>query len=324
MADSRQLRFIPALVLSLALTGAGLFYAVWIGYGGRALAFTAIGFALLLAREILPAAVNVTENLQRTFPAPIAWLLVLPTLGAYACYVFGTGSSTPVRWLVAFAYLLTPLALVSLGEGAEPGWYDYAALVAIAVPVKLKWLVMLWPYPDGKLAHTMSILFGVNVAITAFMLIRRMSGIGYAFAWAKKQTVTICIGIAVMMIVAIPVGLALHFLHWAPGHAGWASLPLVTLGIFFFTAWPEEFVFRGLLQNMLSRTLKNQSAGWIVASVLFGLSHIANGFFPNWKYALLATFAGFVYGWTWRKAGNIFAPSILHCVVDAVWHALFV
>jgi membrane protease YdiL (CAAX protease family) len=324
MADSRQLRFVPALILSLALTGTGLFYAVWSGYRGRALAFTAIAFALLLAREILPGAVGVTEKLQRTFAAPIAWLLVLPTLGAYACYVFGTGSSTPVRWLVCFAYLLTPLALVSLGEGAGPGWYDYVALVATAVPVKLKWLVMLWPYPDGKLAHTMSILFGVNVAITAFMFIRRMSGIGYAFAWAKKQTITICIGIAVMMVVAIPVGLVLHFLHWAPGHAGWKSLPLVTLGIFFFTAWPEEFVFRGLLQNMLSRTLKSESAGWIAASVLFGLSHIANGFFPNWKYALLATFAGFVYGWVWRKTGNIFASAILHCVVDAVWHALFI
>jgi membrane protease YdiL (CAAX protease family) len=162
------------------------------------------------------------------------------------------------------------------------------------------------------------------VAITAFIFVRRTPGIGYEFAWAKNQTFAVCVGILVMMVVAIPAGLALRFLHWAPGHAGWASLPLVTLGIFFFTAWPEEFIFRGLLQNMLSRTFKSENSGWIVASVLFGLSHIANGFFPNWKYALLATFAGFAYGWTWRKTGNIFASAILHCVVDAVWHALFI
>ncbi len=323
MADSRQLRFLPALALWAALVSTGLFYAVWLGYGGRALAFIAITFGALLAGEILPGAARVTESLQRLLPAPVAWLLAAPILTAYGCYAIGTGSSAGWRWLLAVAFVLVPLALLSLREAGQPGWYDYAAIVAIAVPVKLKWIAMLWPYPDNKLAHTMSILLAMNIAVAGFLFVRRIGEVGYAFAWTAKQTFAVCAGIVVMMVVAIPAGLALRFLHWAPGHAGWASMPLVALGIFFFTAWPEEFVFRGLLQNMLSRTFKSGNAGWIVASVLFGLSHIANGFFPNWKYALLATFAGFAYGWTWRKSGNIFASAILHCVVDTVWHALF-
>ncbi len=323
MADSRQMRFLPALGLWAALVAAALFYALWHGYGERPLAFAAIAFGVFLAGEILPGAALATERLQRALPAPVAWVLAAPILAAYGCYAIGTGSSAGWRWLVAVAYVFVPLALLSLRDGGEPGWYDYAAVLAVAIPVKLKWTATLWPYPDNKLAHTMSILLGMNVAVAGFLFVRRMDGIGYAFAWTKKQTFAVCAGILVMMAVAIPAGLALGFLHWAPGHAGWASLPLVALGIFFFTAWPEEFVFRGLLQNMLSRTFKSENAGWIVASILFGLSHIANGFFPNWKYALLATVAGFAYGWTWRKSGNIFASAILHCVVDTVWHALF-
>jgi membrane protease YdiL (CAAX protease family) len=323
MAYSCQLRILPALGLWAALVSSGLFYAVWLGYGGRALAFTAIAFGALLAGEILPAAGRVTERLHRALAAPIAWLLAAPILAAYGSYAIGTGSSAGWRWLLAVAYVLVPLALLSLGEGGGPGWYDYAALATIAIPVKMNWIATLWPYPDDKLAHTLSVLLAMNVAVAGFLFVRRIDGVGYALEWTSNQTFAVCVGVAVMVVVAIPAGLALRFLHWAPGHAGWASLPVTTLGIFFFIAWPEEFVFRGLLQKMLSRTFKSQSLGWIVASVLFGLAHIANGFFPNWKYALLATFAGFVYGWTWRKAGNIFASAIVHCVVDTVWHALF-
>jgi membrane protease YdiL (CAAX protease family) len=98
---------------------------------------------------------------------------------------------------------------------------------------------------------------------------------------------------------------------------------LLSLGILFFTAWPEEFLFRGLLQNMLARASKSDLAGWWTASILFGFSHITNMGFPNWRYVLLASIAGFFYGWTWRKTGSIFAPALVHASVDVMWHFLF-
>lgn len=57
------------------------------------------------------------------------------------------------------------------------------------------------------------------------------------------------------------------------------------------SATPEEFLFRGLLQNLLSRMLTSDAYGWICASVLFGFSHITNYHFPNWRYVLLASIA---------------------------------
>jgi membrane protease YdiL (CAAX protease family) len=100
-------------------------------------------------------------------------------------------------------------------------------------------------------------------------------------------------------------------------------LPGLLIGILFFTAWPEELLFRGLLQNILVRSAKSDLAGWWTASVLFGFSHITNMGFPNWRYVILASIAGLFYGWTWRKTGSIFASAIVHGLVDATWHFLF-
>src|SRR5207249_7669311 len=51
--------------------------------------------------------------------------------------------------------------------------------------------------------------------------------------------------------------------------------------------WPEEFLFRGLLQNILARATKSDLTGWWIASIVFGLSHITNMGFPNWRYVIL-------------------------------------
>jgi len=127
----------------------------------------------------------------------------------------------------------------------------------------------------------------------------------------------------VFSCIAIPLGTAMHFIQFSPQWTQWKSLPLVSLGILFFTAWPEEFLFRGLLQNMLARASNSELAGWWTASILFGLSHITNMGFPNWKYVILASIAGFFYGWTWRKTGSIFASALVHAGVDTLWHFLF-
>ncbi len=323
MPAPRQMRLPLALGLWVTLTLAAAFYGNWKGFGGRALAFTLIVFAVLLAGYLLPAAAGITEILRHVLRRRIAWLSAIPILAAYGIYAVGTGSSSFLRWGIAFAYVLAPLALLALREASEPGWNDYAALVLLAVPAKMHWLTTLWPYPEGALAGAMTTLLVMNVAIAGFLLIRRLDGTGYSFSWPINQLTAVSLGFLGILFLDVPLGLAMGFLHWAPGHAVLASLPLSALGIFFLVAWPEEFIFRGLLQNMLSRTLKTESGGWITASVIFGLAHIANGGFPNWRYVLLATIAGFFYGWTWRKTGSIFGAALVHCAVDTIWHALF-
>jgi|CZKC01.1.fsa_nt_gi membrane protease YdiL (CAAX protease family) len=324
MPASRQLRLPAAFVLLLAVACAALFYATWLGYGGRALACALIGLAILFAGELFPAVTSVTQSLQRILPAPAAWLLAVPLFAAYAVYAVGTGSSSAWHWAIIVGYVLVPLALLSLRAGQIPGWSDYLALASIAILVKLRWLNQLWPYPDGHFKYALTVLLAMNVAIVGFMFIRRLDGVGYSLSWSANHGLIVLAAVLVIAAVDIPVGMSLHFLHWGPGHAPLKSLPTSIIGIFFFTAWPEEFIFRGLLQNMLSRTVKSENAGLLTASIIFGLAHIVNGNFPNWRYALLATFAGLCYGFTWRRTGNIFASALVHTAVEAIWHVLFV
>ncbi len=322
--QNRQLSFAATLAIVLVCTLAATLYAGWRGYGGRALVACVIAFAIFFGGVLLPAARGVTETVRRALPPAIAWLLAVPILLAWAVYAFNTGSFSAWNAAIVCAYVLVPLALLSLG-GGRPGRnaLDYVALLALALPVKFLLLLPLWPYPKAQLAYTLSMLLAVNVGIAGFLFVRRLDGVGYWIGWGKNWAFFIVASFLAVAAVDIPAGRALGFLHWAPGRAGWSSLPLWAAGIFFFTAWPEEFLFRGLLQNLLSKSTKNEAGGWILASVIFGLAHIRNGGFWNWKYAVLATFAGFCYGWTWRKTRSIFGSAIVHCAVDVTWHALF-
>jgi uncharacterized protein len=167
------------------------------------------------------------------------------------------------------------------------------------------------------------VLFCVNVALGTFLLVRRLTGVGYSIGWGSRWGLYIGSSFGLFAGIAIPLGIAIHFVQFAPRWAEWKSLPFLALAILCFTAWPEEFLFRGLLQNMLARSTKSEMAGWWTASVLFGFSHITNMGFPNWRYVILASIAGLFYGWTWRRTGSIFASAIVHALVDAIWHFLF-
>jgi membrane protease YdiL (CAAX protease family) len=324
MPDPRQLRFSAAFVILLAAAGATIFYATWIGYGGRGLTCAVIALAIYFSTELFPAVQNATQIIQRILPTPATWLLAVPIFAAYAIYAVGTGSSSAWHWAIIAVYVLLPLALLSLRAGQPPGWCDYLALITITIPVKLRWLAQLWPYPDGQFKYALTVMLGMNVAIIGYIFIRQLDATGYSLSWSTNQGLIILAAIAIIAAVDMPAGMFLKFLHWAPGHVPIKSLPTSIVGIFFFTAWPEEFIFRGLLQNMLSRTVKNENAGLLVSSIIFGAAHIANGNFPNWRYALLATFAGLVYGFTRRKTGNIFASALVHTAVDTIWHMLFI
>jgi hypothetical protein len=79
------------------------------------------------------------------------------------------------------------------------------------------------------------------------------------------------------------------------------------------TAVPEEFLFRGLIQNVLQRSL-GRRAGLAVAAVVFGLAHL-----PNPSYVALATLAGVAYGWVYSRTGKITASAVTHAGVDWLW-----
>lgn len=320
----RQLGVLPVAGLWAGLCLLGGWYATWHGYGGRSFAATLGVFCFLIGVMLLFAGRGVAESAGARFGRGTGLILGAAVFVAYAIYVAGSGNTSAARLGAIAGLIFVPLALSFSAKGAPTGsWQDFLIVVGIWVFVKFSPSHWLWPYPGGRLAYVFTVLTAVGTAIACFLLVRRLSGVGYALGWGKNWAAAIAGSFLIFACIAIPLGMSMHFIRFVPQWNRWSSLLFTSLGILFFTAWPEEFLFRGLLQNLLSKASKSELAGWWTASLLFGFSHITNLGFPNWRYVILASIAGLFYGWTWRKTGSIFASAIVHAAVDVTWHFLF-
>jgi membrane protease YdiL (CAAX protease family) len=312
------------LGLWAAFCFAGALYASWRGYSGRDFAATLTVFAFFFGVMLLFAARGVADSLSSRFGTVGGYLLGTAAFLGYLIYALGTNTFAITRAGAVAGLVFVPLGLAAWAQQRPMGaWQDYATLVGVWATVKFSPSHWLWPYPGGRLAYVLTVLLALNVALAAYVLVRGFSGMGYTIGWGRRWEFYVLASFIVFGCIAIPLGEGMHFIQFAPQWAEWKSLPFLATGILFFTAWPEESLFRGVLQNMLSRSCKSELAGWWTASLFFGFSHITNMGFPNWRYVILASIAGFFYGWTWRKSGSIFASALVHGLVDVTWHFLF-
>ncbi len=322
---TRQIGPLPAAGLwGVLCVGMIVFAAVaQFGIGARAFVAAFAAFALLFGSMLLFASRGIVERVSVAGPGA-GWLLGVALFLVYVLYSFGTATLTFLRLAEVAFFLFVPLALLASAGGAAAGaWQDFLVIAAVWTAVKFGPSHAIWPYPEGKFSYILTVLLAVNLAIAGFLVLRKVKGAGYSIGWGQNWTFHILASFAAFSAIAIWLGYRLHFIAFEPQWHHWKSEPALALGILFFTAWPEEFLFRGLLQNFLTRATNSDWAGWIGASILFGFSHIPNGGFPNWRYVILASIAGFFYGWTWRKTGSIFASALVHAGVDVFWHFLF-
>ena len=258
---SRQIGGITAIAIATLVTLAVVIAGALQHYAPRAIVATAIALAYMLLGDLLPAARGITERMQRALPSQIGWLLAVPLLACWFTYAFGSGSFTAMNAAIACVYILLPLALLSLRNASLPPRVpEYLAWISIALPLKMKWLQSLWPWPHG-IGYSFGILLLINVTVVGYLFIRRLDGVGYSIGWGKAWALHILGSFAVIAAVVIPLGFYLKFLRWSPLSQSWYRIALAPIGILFFTAWPEEFLFRGLLQNMLARAAIWQAGG---------------------------------------------------------------
>lgn len=252
---------------------------------------------------------------------PVGLRLLLPAVFGipYVLIARPAGIFQP-DWMVC--YLLVPVLVAVLlwhAHQSDPhqhgDWRDFAILLVLGLAVDLRWLEPAWP------AHLK--IFGKIILLDAglygFLAIRQLTDVGLDLRARWDDLLTGLRELAFYAPIALPVGLALGFLHAHPQfpHAGAAVLAGAVT--FVLIALPEEIFFRGWLQNLLERRVGRVGA-LLLTSMIFGLAHFnrrATHF--NWRYVLLATVAGIFYGRAWRRNRSIVASSITHACVDTVW-----
>lgn len=89
------------------------------------------------------------------------------------------------------------------------------------------------------------------------------------------------------------------------------------VGHFVFVALREEFLFRGMLLPRLQGWL-GANGGLAATCVVFGLTHLPMGKFPNWNFVMLATIAGWFYAEAYLEGKGIRAAMVTHALTNVV------
>ena len=281
-------------------------------------------FLSMLVLAIAPGVKTVRPWIEKRLtgrhrPAILLTIWCLP----YLIYAAGTRD---FHW-IALARLLGVagvLVLIYLGfpvrDLSKFAWQDLLVAAWLIFALLSRQLAGIWNVPVNL--DFLARLFLVVIGSWTWIFLRRVPGLGYEFSFSLKTLGVAAVSFAGFAVIAIPAGLAMHFIYWNPRHRGFGFL-VDYVEIFLFIALLEELFFRGFLQTLIAKRIGSVTYGHILVSCLFGLFHILHAPFPNWRYVFLATIAGWFYGWAFLKSGTLMAPVLTHAMVDTVWRNFF-
>ncbi len=297
------------------------------------------GVALLLGvlAQVLPVAPAVAVGLALS-----VFLLSVPplilALPAWLQIARAAAGGTVGRWvfgaLLVAALLPERLARGTASDFVAPAVYVAAALLVSGdrprqsttlrrdvLLVLLLWLPLEFRWVTGE--RVLLKLLGLDLLLLLYVVERPVFELGRILPLRRNEVVWGTAAWAGFLLLAIPIALATGFV--SPGIADrspgeWA---IVLVGVFWMTALPEEALFRGVIQSLLCGALRKRWWALTLASLIFGLAHLNNAATPDWRYVVLACFAGAAYGLAYIKTGNLAAPVLTHFLVDATWGGLF-
>lgn len=264
---------------------------------------------------------NVLEvNRKLIFFVPSA----LTLLNCWHNWVNGVGLFA--GWKLAL-YLVIPTVLLSSTIHCPPITQrigDFAVILSFWFPIDFRHLKGSWA---NDLWYPFSTASAIILAAVLFVCYRQLDGVNYNLSARGRDFGLIGRFLLYLVIILLPIGMATGFLSWNPNIKRMLIFPFAFAGIFLTTALAEEFLFRGLIQNMLSKILPGQTLALVLSAIIFGAGHLNNAVEkftpPNFLYMFMATTAGIFYGLAYQHSKSLLVPTALHAMVDAIWGVLF-
>jgi membrane protease YdiL (CAAX protease family) len=272
--------------------------------GAGALFAVLTGLTLALSVTACRERLRTRSQTVNVLAAPLAITAAI----AICCGVIGLPIAP--RAAAFGAYLTIPAVLVCVGRAGAPNPVRVlGAAIVLWLPIEFALLPQLrLPPPDGLRAAPFAAL---ATGLYLFLVACPLDRIGYTFRLSGRDLRLALIATAAFAVVGLPIGLATGFLQWNP-RLDAVRLAVAPIAIYLATGVPEEFLFRGLIQNTLERAIGR--AALPIASIIFGLAHL-----PDVRYVLLATLAGLAYGWVYQATRRITASAVTHALVDWIW-----
>lgn len=226
--------------------------------------------------------------------------------------------------ILAGLYTLIPTACIYI---AKCSLFDLAVILMLWLPLELSvGAGLVQPWARGVL-HATAYGVAVTLGVFLFLIARAWDGMKYSLPVDyRRDFKNVALGYASAVVLLIPLGLWIGFLNRP--HLPRMSISNGVARVFFSffgTAFPEEILFRGLIQNWFVQRLPQVWLGVAIGAVIFGAAHLNNapGPIPNWRYMAEATVAGMIFGTVFLRSTSIFASVAVHTAVNMTKHLFF-
>ncbi len=279
-------------------------------------------FLLLLVLVLIPAFAGM-RNLAASYLKRFVWLMPVLWVLPYVVYVSGTYD---FHWAGLARLLLLGVLPVFIYRAAPVrdlerfAWQDACVAISLAATLLSHQLAGIWTVPLNL--DFFGRLYLIVLASWCWTFVRPVRGLEYDLVFSMHAASCASRNFLYFAAIAIPAGFAIRFTGWNPRFHGPVSFVTSWIELLLFVAVLEELFFRGFLQSLLSTTFGSWWKSQLVVSLLFGCFHILHAPFPNWRYVILASVAGWFYGSAFR-CGGIASSAVVHASVDAVWRTWF-
>lgn len=291
-------------------------------------------FIAMLSASLGLASESVVEFWkQKTAKKPeTIWLYPVVLWGGVALYSLASGEFNPASMAKLALFLAVPVLLGRVNRL----WADWLIGLAVWLPIQYRLLQLPRMPVGGATGMQLELFCAVGIAFWTLLVVRQLEGFQFRLAIPKED---ILFGLKLFGIYALAfgtIGILIGFLQWRPFtlhqqyqipdiYAPLAYL-IVPIGMYFGVALVEETLFRGIVQNLLAKTIRSALIALLLTSVLFGIVHVKGEDTTRayqWIYGLFATAAGIFYGYAYLKTGRITAGAVCHALVNSIWLILF-
>ena len=228
--------------------------------------------------------------------------------------------------LIAFPYVFWAAPKSRLG------WQDAVVIGALAYPM-ISGLSTLFRdvyqgfEPPAHRLDALGKLMLIPLGLFVFLAIRKLDGTGLRLVPTRRDWNDAVVCSAYALPAVAVVGLGTGYLQWDPPFGDvlrslGAALGKLA-GIYLTTALAEEFLLRGVIQNLLARSTGKPLVAQGVAAILFGAAHLGRGGFPNWPYALTATVLGWFCGQAYARSRSVTPAMLTHAMAVGGQELLF-
>ena len=208
------------------------------------------------------------------------------------------------------------------------GWL-YMAFSLIALPGLLAWLNAQLADPMNE--GTLSFVFYLTNFLFILGIFRRFLRDSLVAAWRDIWNFIQAVVLGYVAYWAASEAMEFVMSHLLPGFSNIndaaitamakSNYTLMLIGVAFLVPLAEEMLYRGLIFRNLWQSSK--VAAYLLSMAAFSAIHVLGYIGSEDITTLVLCFlqylpAGLCLAWTYTKADNIFAPTLVHAIVNAV------